>query len=76
MGEGFCKLVFAEGCALFDGGNSHESVDEVVRSDLTLLSVEETVDVSSAEAEEWEEMENVEKIHSPTLGFAVCRRLA
>ena len=76
MGEGFCKLVLAESCTLFDGGNSHESVDKVVRSDLTLLSIEETVDVTFAEGEECEEEEKAEKVHSPTLGFAVCRRLA
>ena len=48
VGEGLAELVGAEGSTLLDSGNSHESVDEVVRSDFTLLSIEETVDVCSA----------------------------
>ena len=48
VGEGLAELVGAEGSTLFDCGNSHESVDEIVRSDFTLLSVEETVDLRSA----------------------------
>ena len=73
MGERFCKLVLAKSGTLLNGGNSHEGVDEVVRSYFALLPIEETVDVSSGEPQECEAREKVEKVHSPTLEIALCQ---
>ena len=72
-------LAVVEGvhCALLNGGNSHEGLDEIVQSYFALLVIEETVDVSCAEPQECETREKVEKVHSPTLSqLAHCTTLS
>ena len=69
VGEGLAELVGAEGSTFLDGGNSHESVDEIVRSDFALLSVEETVDLCSAGKQGCQKKEKLDEVHFPTLEF-------